>query len=249
MLARCKFLLAFCIMHFAIGRSAFADTPDPNTYYRLNTEYRGDGTSLDVFNGTKNNFLHLVPTQNTTGQFWRFVSNGDGTFKMTTQFRGPDMCLDVVNGGANNNEPHLTPCGNYQGQQWMVVPDGPWVRFKTKFRGEDTCLDIFNGGPNDNQPYFKPCGNFSGQRWRLTAAKPVVPMTRDGKQIVYKVCKWFGTAPICKGECPAGWSFEGSARTGSEGNRMTWIMSEATMPVFGETCAPFTTKVICCRFQ
>jgi hypothetical protein len=244
MLARCKFLLALCIMHFTDVGSALADIPEPNTYYRLSTEFRGSDMSLDVFNGgPKNNFVNLVPTQNFTGQFWRFASNGDGTFKITTQFRGPDKCLDVVNGGANDNEPHLTECGNYSGQYWIIVPDGPWVRLKTKFRGDGMCLDIFNGGPNNNQPHLQPCGNFSGQRWRLAAAKPVVLQT------VHKVCKWFGTAPICHGECPGGWQLNGNGRTESDANRITWIMPEGGMPNFGEPCAPFTSKALCCHYQ
>jgi Ricin-type beta-trefoil lectin domain len=98
------------------------------------------------------------------------VGNGDGTFRLSTLFRGPGMCLDIFNGGANNNQPHLVNCGNFTGQFWnvMVSEDGDRVRLTTKFRGPGKCLDIFNGGPNDNQPHLVNCAKLSGQLWTLT---------------------------------------------------------------------------------
>jgi Ricin-type beta-trefoil lectin domain len=236
-----KFLVVFCILNFMIAGPTFSDTPDPDTYYRLSTKFRGSDMSLDVFNGgPKNNFVHLVRTRKNSGQFWKFVSNGDGTFKLTTQFTGPSKCLDVVNGGENDNEPHLTECGNFSGQRWIVVSDGRWVRLKTKFRGDGMCLDIFNGGPKNDQPYLKPCGSFSGQRWRLQAVTP---------QVVRKICRWFGTAPGCDGECPGGWSFSAKARTESEAKRIESALQEKAVPSFGEPCVPFTAKALCCQFQ
>ncbi len=244
MFARCKSFLAFVVVHFALIGSAFAATPDSNTYYRLSTEFRGGEMALDVFNGgPSDGFLHLVPKASFTGQYWRFTPNGDGTFKMTTQFRGPDTCLDVTNGGSNNNEPYLKDCGNFTGQRWMVVQDGHWLLLKTKFRGNDMCLDIFNGGAKNDQPQFRPCGRFTGQKWRLDAVKPV------NRQVVHKICKWSGTAPACGGGCEAGWQHEGNARTDSQAKRITWIMPEGGMPRFGEDCLPFTSKALCCQFQ
>jgi len=37
-----------------------------------------------------------------------------------SQFRGPGQCLDIFNGGAGNNQPHLTNCANFTGQQWVL---------------------------------------------------------------------------------------------------------------------------------
>jgi hypothetical protein len=168
-------VLACAITIVGVGPS-FAQVPDPNTYYRLSTEFRGTDSVLDVFNGgPQNNLTHLAPFQNVSGQFWRFTPNADGTYRMTTEFRGPGQCLDIFNGGANNDEPHLTACGNFTGQEWMVVRDGQWVRLKTKFRGDGMCLDVFNGGPKANQPHLSSCGNFSGQHWQLSPAKAAAP--------------------------------------------------------------------------
>jgi hypothetical protein len=31
------------------------------------------------------------------------------------------MCLDIFNGGANKNQPHLVNCGNFTGQLWALT--------------------------------------------------------------------------------------------------------------------------------
>lgn len=41
-----------------------------------------------------------------------------GATAWTTDFRGPGMCLDVVNGGPRDGYTHLTPCGAFTGQLW-----------------------------------------------------------------------------------------------------------------------------------
>src|SRR6185295_17461589 len=84
-------------------------------------------------------------------------------YRLNTQFRGPDMDLDVFNGGPKNNLTHLAPKADVSGQYWKFTPigDGFW-RMTTLFRGPDMCLDIFNGGPNDNQPHLTHCANLSG---------------------------------------------------------------------------------------
>src|SRR6266516_2479527 len=150
---------------------ASAQSIDPSFYHKLSTQFRGQGMKLDVFNGgPKNNLTRLEPDQDVSGQFWRFVNNGDGTFRLSTLFRGPSMCLDVFNGGPNNNQPHLVNCANFTGQFWniLVTEDGDRVRLTTKFRCPGMCLDIFNGGANDNQPHLVRCTNFTGQLWTLT---------------------------------------------------------------------------------
>jgi hypothetical protein len=154
-----------------IPASASAQSIDQSFYYKLSTEFRGASMNLDVFNGgPKNNLTRLEPNQDVSGQFWRFIGNGDGTFRLSTMFRGSAMCLDIYNGGPNNNQPHLVKCGNYTGQLWnvKVTEDGDAVRLTTVFRGPSMCLDIFNGGLNNNQPHLAQCADLTGQRWILT---------------------------------------------------------------------------------
>src|SRR5713226_5723907 len=89
-----------------LSAPASAQYIDQSFYYKLSTQFRGDGMKLDVFNGgPKNNLTRLEPDQDVSGQFWRFAGNGNGTFRLSTLFRGPNMCLDIFNGGPKNNQP------------------------------------------------------------------------------------------------------------------------------------------------
>jgi hypothetical protein len=73
-----------------VSTPVFAQSIDPSFYYKLSTQFRGNGMKLDVFNGgPKNNMTRLEPDQDVSGQFWRFEGNGDGTFRLSTLFRGP----------------------------------------------------------------------------------------------------------------------------------------------------------------
>jgi len=136
--------------------------PDPDVYYKLTTQFRGTGSPLDVFNGgPKNNQVHLADDQNVTGQFWRFTPAGDGYFRLSSKFRGPDMCLDIA---PETNKPELRACGDYSGQYWRLRRDNQFYRLTTQFRGPDMCLDV---APETNQPELRPCGAYTGQFWQL----------------------------------------------------------------------------------
>jgi hypothetical protein len=141
-------------------------TPDPNFYYRLSTQFGGADMSLDVFDGgAKNNMTHLERFQDVSGQYWKFLPTGDGSYRLTALLRGSGVCLDIFDGGPDNNQPHLAPCANVPGQFWNIRAEDGWVRLTTKLRGGGMCLDI---NPDNNQPYLAPCANFSGQFWLLS---------------------------------------------------------------------------------
>ena len=87
----------------------FAQSIDPNFYYKLSTQFRGPGMKLDVFNGgARNNLTHLEPDQDVSGQFWRFRENADGTF-LCQRFSEAPACAwtfsTVVPGTTN----HILP--------------------------------------------------------------------------------------------------------------------------------------------
>lgn len=96
------------------------------------------------------------------------VAQVAGATAWTTDFRGPGMCLDVVNGGPDDRMTHLVPCGAFTGQRWSTASvAGGWSTLTTEFRGPGMCLDVINGGPLDGYTRLEPCGNFSGQHWHL----------------------------------------------------------------------------------
>ena len=87
-------------------------------------------------------------------------------YQFTTAFKGPGMCLDVINRGARNNTTHLVKCTNHSGQYWQLVSAGQgFFRLTTLFRGAQMCLDVYNGGARNNQVHLAQCANYSGQLW------------------------------------------------------------------------------------
>src|ERR1700710_971162 len=62
-------------------------------------------------------------------------------YKLSTEFRGSNMKLDVFNGGPKNNLTRLEPDQNVTGQFWRITPiDGGWYQLSTQFRGSNVCL-------------------------------------------------------------------------------------------------------------
>lgn len=89
-------------------------------------------------------------------------------YRLTTQFRGPSMCLDVFNGGPKNDMTQLANCADFSGQYWRITPAGNgYYKLSTMFRGQNMCLDVYNGGDRNNQVHLTGCANFSGQLWRF----------------------------------------------------------------------------------
>jgi hypothetical protein len=93
-------------------------------------------------------------------------------YKLSTEFRGTQMNLDVFNGGQKNNLTRLEPDQDVSGQLWRLEGNGDGTfRLSTMFRGPGMCLDIYNGGPNNNQPHLVKCDNYSGQFWNIMATE------------------------------------------------------------------------------
>jgi hypothetical protein len=87
-------------------------------------------------------------------------------YKLSTEFRGTGMPMDVINGGPQNNQVRLDSDQNVSGQFWNFVPanvSGSYV-LKSQFRGSGMCLDI---NPPTNRPELRGCGAFAGQLWQL----------------------------------------------------------------------------------
>jgi hypothetical protein len=155
---------------------SWAQTPDPGFYHKLFPKDANLFRAMDVINGgPEENITQLAEAGNFSGQLWRFVPTGDGSFRLTTLFRGPGMCADIFNGGPNNNQVHLAPCADFSGQFWFVnaTSDPPpfsntfFARLTTKFRGTDVCLDHFQAGESFF-PRLAPCGNTARQLWLVS---------------------------------------------------------------------------------
>jgi hypothetical protein len=75
----------------------FLETNTPS-YYRLYTQQKGDFAALDVYNYNGKNTidLHMFAVHEATGQYWYLNNQDDGSVKISNQFTGPDMYLDIV---------------------------------------------------------------------------------------------------------------------------------------------------------
>ena len=87
------------------------------SYYRLHTEASGDDYWLDVNNtdGLNSINLYISGPGTTPGQLWRIDTWGDGTFRLSNNFTGLDMHLDIY---SDTHVPHLAS-GEYSGQHWL----------------------------------------------------------------------------------------------------------------------------------
>ena len=133
---------------------------------RIYTQWHGPELRLDIVNGGElDNFVHLAPAADVSGQAWTMSPDSQGTFRLTTEFRGKDMCLDVVDKGPMEGFLKLTACGNHSGQYWTSADEGGWLRLRPQFR--KLCLDVVNGGPQDGFAHMAECGDFSGQHWKI----------------------------------------------------------------------------------
>lgn len=91
-------------------------------------------------------------------------------YRLSTEFRGPAMNLDVYNGGPKNDMTHLARQGDFSGQYWRLLDAGNgFYRLTTMFRGKNKCLDVYNGGARNNQVHLTDCANYSGQFWKISS--------------------------------------------------------------------------------
>ncbi len=146
---------------------------DPKSYYRLTTQWQGDGKSLDVVNdGKNNNRLVLADTGNFTGQYWKFTPVGGGYYRLTTEWQGNGKSLDVVNDGQGNNQLILAKAGKFTGQYWEITPWGNgYYRLTTQWQGVGKSLDVVNDGQGNDQLILADTAEVSGQYWKITKVK------------------------------------------------------------------------------
>ena len=151
-----------------VGTGATVALADETTKH-IYTQWKGAEMPLDVINGGPlDNFVRLQPRADVSGQSWVLTPDDQGTFRLTTLFRGKDMCLDVVRvkgGGGMDGFLKLNACGNHEGQYWTSSDDAGWLKLRPQFWR--LCLDVVNGGEYDGMAHMADCGDYSGQHWKI----------------------------------------------------------------------------------
>ncbi|CAN0012770.1 unnamed protein product [Chrysoparadoxa australica] len=123
-----------------LGGGAFMDTCQNVTgqlwkieaqgggWFRLKTLFQGDGKCLEGNrfspDATLGGAAYMDNCQNVSGQFWALQPQGDGWYRLKTQFQGEGKCLegnrfspDSTLGGAA----YMDNCQNVSGQLWKLV--------------------------------------------------------------------------------------------------------------------------------
>lgn len=138
-------------------------------FYRLHTALHGEGRSLAVVNGgVRNDAARIDPLAEVQSQFWRIVVAGDGFARITSMFRGPWVCLDVVNeGGFLKGGAEMRPCTGAPTQSWRLVREDKSFRLLNAASGSELCLEALTGGGEDGLAAMRPCGYFGTQFWVL----------------------------------------------------------------------------------
>jgi len=87
-------------------------------------------------------------------------------YRLTCQWQGEGMSLDILNDG-KNNQPILAKTGAYSGQYWKINKVGEdTYTLTTKWQGASKKLDCISG-PNQNRPVLNE-SEMSGSAWKIT---------------------------------------------------------------------------------
>jgi hypothetical protein len=136
-------------------------------YYRLHTTFRGAEEPLGIVNGgVRNDAARLQPKQEVQSQFWRIAVAGDGFARITSMFRGPWVCLDVVTeGGFLKDGAEMRPCDGAPTQSWRLEREDAGFRLRNAALGRELCLEAITGGGEDGLAAMRPCGFYGTQFW------------------------------------------------------------------------------------
>lgn len=133
--------------------------------------------------------------------------------RLTTQFRGPNACLDIFNGGENNNQPHLTDCANLSGQYWKLSKSNKSVSDRVSPKPSSgassrslkcgknyklkngKCVLLQNCGRNAYRNVEGDCRCKKGYRWRGGKCKWISKKKKRKKRKKRKLkegsCAWW----------------------------------------------------------
>lgn len=183
---------------------SYASTPstasiDTNAWYTLSP--RVSGLRVDVrLGGTSNGTRVQQHSANTTNsQQFRFVSNGDGTFRVYSRLSNSQV-FDVAGGATSNGAKVQTwKWDKVNQQKWQVLnaTAAGFVTFKPK-HATSRCLDVPNASKSSGvQLQIYSCNNTSSQQFTLKKVGQVYP--------VAGACNAFATAKTMGTYLVAGW--------------------------------------------
>jgi outer membrane protein OmpA-like peptidoglycan-associated protein len=129
--------------------------------------------------------------QNVSGQSWTAVPEGNGYFRLKTEFQGALKCLEGNGVGPNavlKGAAFMDDCQNVSGQLWTAVPDSNgYFRLKTQLHGDSKCLEGNRFAPDamlQGAAFMDTCQNVSGQLWKVAGGDLVNGIPQPTGQVV-----------------------------------------------------------------
>lgn len=151
--------LSILLLALAMSCATHAATfPDPSSSYWLSNSFLKDDQVLAV---DPSNKLVMANRATDKRQMWKFISLGNGYFRIANDALGADMSID-----SDPQAPNIRKTGNYSGQYWRLIEVGNGFYRLSNMYQQAKSLDTFGSVPH--APFLGNTGNYSGQLWKLT---------------------------------------------------------------------------------
>lgn len=138
-------------------------------FYRIGSDFAGPEMSLAIVNGGWLDRAAIVEkTANVSSQFWRVGIGAGGTVRLTTFFKGPQYCLDILASEGQVGELGLTPCTDSATQRWTLRQERARFQFVSTAGEKEQCVELITEGLSANRLRMTDCGFFGNQLWTFT---------------------------------------------------------------------------------
>ncbi len=138
-------------------------------YYRIGSDFGGPDTGLAIVNGGWLDRAAVVEkAANVSSQFWQVGIGVGGTVRLTTYFKGPQFCLDILKDEGRVGELGLTPCRESETQRWSLRQERARFQFVSSAAEEEQCVELITDGLAKNRLRMTDCGFFGNQLWTFT---------------------------------------------------------------------------------
>jgi Ricin-type beta-trefoil lectin domain len=135
-------------------------------YYRIGSDFAGPEKGLGVVNGGWLDQAAIVePAANVSSQFWRVGIGSGGTVRLTTFFKGPQFCLDILKEAGRVGEVGLTHCRESETQRWSLRQERARFQLVSNAGEKEQCVEMVTEGLNANRLRMTDCGFFGNQLW------------------------------------------------------------------------------------
>ncbi len=143
---------------------------DTNYFHRITNDLRGPELNLSVINGSRLDLAAVLePVANVSSQFWRIDIAPGGTVSLSTLFKGPTWCLDIIPEGGRVGEVDLRPCNGGVTQRWQLRPEGTRFQIVSQGRDKEECLEVIPQGDGEGRLRMNICGFYANQLWSFAA--------------------------------------------------------------------------------